>query len=253
MGSSEQQYKTPRVSPQLSASQMAEYLGATSTRRTKIIQEARFPKVTQVAYYDKCREGLGKFMADDARSYTHLSETLDYLQRRSARPDAGDWVKRDGRLSTEAIESFQLGYNKLGLAKLKCRLLHGNPVPLVYGRTKISVRPDVAVIRPNMGGNDAVGGIIFVFSRGESSTNKRQDRCKTLAGLIYQCAMARLQSLGDADPDLCLAVDVVERKVHGCPGKFTQKLRLIKESCEEIADRWLSVPQPADYDGPDYD
>lgn len=242
-----------RPTPQLSANQLAEYLMASAPRRASIIRAARFPKTAVVAQYDKAREGLVEFLADGARSLNHLARALENLARREGRPAASTWIIRDSRFSQEAIEVFQRGYNRLGLPRLNCRAIHGRQPPLVFGPTKVSVTLDVTTHKPVSGERDHVGGAILVFSRGEKSSKSRIDRCKTIAGLIYLFCAKHLAALGEADPSICLAIDVFNSTPHVPPGTFARKLRQIEHSCEEIGSRWKTIKAPADYDGPDYE
>ncbi|MHC2577373.1 hypothetical protein ACVI1J_000907 [Bradyrhizobium diazoefficiens] len=128
MGTTEDKPKfNYRATPQLSANQMAEYLSpsTSSTRRTGIIRDARFPKTSIVAQYARGREGLVNFLGDGTRSYGHLAEATVALEKREAKPGASTWMKRDSRGSIEAIEAFQRHYNKFGFSKLDCRPVHG--------------------------------------------------------------------------------------------------------------------------------
>ena len=231
---------------------MADYVTASPTRRRSIIRDARFPKSSVVAQYDKAREGLVNFLDDGTRNLKHLADMKDHLEKREVRPDATDWLKRDSRSSVEAIVAFQLAYNKLGLAALKCMKPHGRLPLLGIGPTKISVALDLIVLKPNPAGKDRVGGALFLFSKGEASPAKRAERCKTIAGLIYQTCLKNLAGMGDVDPALCLAVDVFSSTAHRAPGSFAKGLKQVQESSQEIADRWKSITPPADYDGPDF-
>ena len=230
---------------------MAEYLGASSTRRTSIIREARFPKTSIVAQYDRARDALVKFLTDRARSLNHLATATDQLGKREARPTATEWVKRDCRFSIEAIEAFQRGYNRLGLPQIDCLPKEGRQRPLTIGPTRVSVSLDVITRQPVMRGADNIGGAVFLFSRGERSTRNRIDRCKTIAGLAYQFARERLTNFGEIDRSICFAIDVFAQKSYGTPGTFVRKLRQIEHACEEIAARWNSINPPGDYDGPE--
>jgi hypothetical protein len=232
---------------------MAEYLVASPPRRTSIIREARFPKVSIVAHYDLARDGLTTFLTDNTRSLRHISETRERLARREARPDAGDWIVKDCRASTESLDLFVKAYNRLMLSGLACHPIHGKQAPLHVGPTKIQVNLDVRTVKPVMNGKDQVGGAILLFSRGETSSEKRIDRCKTIAGLIHMAVTSAFSSLGDPERGICLAVDVFAGKSYTPPGTFARKLRHIEDSCEEIADRWKRVGAPEDYDGPPYD
>jgi hypothetical protein len=241
-----------RASPQLSANQMAEYLSssATSTRRRGIIREARFPKTSQVAQYDRAREGLVNFLDDGTRSFRHLAGATEALERREIRPDATNWIKRDSRFSIEAIDAFQRSYNKLIFPKLDCRAVRGSQPVLDMFPTKIGVTLDFTIHRPTKGGRDQIGAAIFLFSRGETSSKSRVERSKTTAGLIFTHVSRFLGGLGDPDPTICLAVDVFGGVAHTPPGTFSRKLRNVADACEEIAGQWKTVSPPTDYDGP---
>lgn len=232
---------------------MAEYLGSStsSTRRTSIIREARFPKTSQVAQYDKAREGLVNFLGDGTRSYKHLAEARDYLDKRGARPNATEWIKRDSRFSAEAIAAFERAYNKLSLVKLDCRPVHGRSPHLDMWPTRISVAMDFTIHKPVPGEKDKIGAAILLFSRGESSTKTRIERSKIIAGLIYTHCNRFMKGRGDSDPSLCFAVDVFNGKEHTPPGTFARKLRNVADACDEIAARWKTITPPSDYDGPD--
>lgn len=230
---------------------MAEYLTASPPRRKTIIQEARFPKVSVVAQYQKARESLVEFLSDGTRSLNHFARATEYLSRREARPDATEWLKRDSRFSNEAIEVFQRAYNKLGFPKIACEQLHGRHGALVFGPTRVSVDLDVVTRRRNMKGRDHIGGVVLVFSKGEPLNRKRIERCKVLAGLCYTFCSTFLKDFGDIDRTLCLAVDVFGQLAYKPPGTFAVKLKHVEESCEEIGARWRTVAPPADYDGPE--
>lgn len=220
---------------------------ASSTRRKAIIRDARFPKKSVVAQYDSARDAIVEFLRDDARSLDHLARGADQLAKREARAES-DWVKRDSRLSAEALDAFQRAYNKLGLTKLL--FSRGEQLRLTDWSTRVSVSLDLIARRKNMEGRDRVGGVIFLFSKGEASIAKRIDRGKTIAGLVLTACHSHLNSLGDPDRALCLAVDVFAGVAHSPPGTFSRKLRLVEDSCEEIATRWKTIEPPSDYDGP---
>ncbi|MHC2585390.1 hypothetical protein [Bradyrhizobium diazoefficiens] len=256
MGTTEDKPKfNYRATPQLSANQMAEYLSpsTSSTRRTGIIRDARFPKTSIVAQYARGREGLVNFLGDGTRSYGHLAEATVALEKREAKPGASTWMKRDSRGSIEAIEAFQRHYNKFGFSKLDCRPVHGRQPLLDLWPTRISVSLDFTIHRSTTGGNNAVGGAVLLFSKGETSTNARVERSKIIAGLIHTYTGRFLGGVGDPDPALCLAVDVFGGIAHKPPGSFVKKLRNVADACDEIAARWRTVRPPSGYDGPEPD
>lgn len=234
---------------------MAEYLCSTtsSTRRKGIIVEAKFPKTSQVAQYDRAREGLVKFLTDGTRSFKHLADAADHLAKRGASPGATEWIQRDSRYSVEAIDAFQRSYNKLGFRKLDCRPVIGRFPLLEIGPTKISVSLDFTVHKPVSGQKDEVGGALLLFSRGESSSKNRVERSKIIAGLIYTACLRHIPHAGEIEPSLCLAVDVFGAQAYTPPGTFAKKLRNVQDACDEIAGGWPRAAPPADYDGPNPD
>ncbi len=240
-----------RANPQLSANQMAEYLAATASRRKSIIREARFPRTSAVARYNKARECLVNFLTDGSRSLNHIASAIDHLSKRESRPGATDWVKTDCRFSIEAIDRFQRSYNRLGLASVLCEKIHGRQPALVFGPTKVSVSLDVLTRKRNRDEPDSIGGAILVFSRGEGSGRQRVERCKTVAGLAYEFCLTHLESIGEADTSICLGIDVFGERSHLPHGTFSRKRKHIQDSCDEIGSRWRSVDPPPDYDGPD--
>jgi len=253
MEPSDKKKYTYRPHPQVSANQIAEYLGASSTRRKRIIRDARFPKISVVAQYDKAREGLVNFLDDDTRSFKHLATAQDHLEKRKLRVDATDWLKRDSDASIEAMEIFQSAYNKFGFAKFTCREVTGKqPLLDLWKTTKISVHLDLLLRKPVMGANhDNIGGAIFLFSRGETSNKARVERSKVIAGLIYTYCGNILKEMGVADPSLCLAVDVFGKVTYKPPGTFAAKIKNVADACEEIHARWKTIAPPDDYDGPE--
>jgi hypothetical protein len=180
-----------------------------------------------------------------------LAKATDYLDRRDARPDAGEWIRRDKRLSKEAIETFQRLYNKLKLSPLDCRPITTRQPPLDMWPTRISVHLDATTHRHVANGHDRIGGLIFLFSRGETSSAKRAAKCKTIAGLAHTFCARFLTGNADPDLSLCFAVDVFGGISHPPPGTFARQLSHIEDACEEIAGRWRNIEPPDDYDGPD--
>jgi hypothetical protein len=250
MGLTAQKY-TFRRHPQLSANQIADYLGASPTRRKSIIRAARFPKLSVVAQYGKAREGLVNFLGDGTRSKRHLADARDYLAKRYSKAGASDWLKRDSRQSGEAVDAFDRAYNKLGLRAYDCRPVPGRLPRLdEWGTTRISVDLDLTIHVPtDGGGRDRIGGIILLFSRGASSGSARIEQSRIIASLILQFCNRFMIERGDPDKAFCLAIDVFEGRAHRPHG--IRKMDYVRDACEEIATRWLSMTPPDDYDGSD--
>ncbi len=229
---------------------MAEYIAASPTRQRAIRRDARFPKTSVVAQYKPAREGLIDFLDDASRSLNHLATATNRQERRENTSGVSDWVKRDSRLSIEAIEAFQRSYNQLGFAALDFEALPKRQPHLEIWPTKVSVNLDLLVRSRQKDGNDKVGGVIFLFSKGEASSRKRIDQSKNVAGLILTYCSHLMGGYGEADPKLCLAVDVFSGIAHTPPGSFSRGARQMEICSRDIADLWNRTPPPDDYDGP---
>jgi hypothetical protein len=239
-----------RPIPQLSASQMAEFIASDSpTRRRTIIREAQFPPTSVVTQYRGAREGLVKFLSDGTRSPRHFARAIVDLDDRS-KASPSTWVKADCLNSIEAIERFQAAYNRMLLRKLDCRIPSGKKWQISDWPTTISVSFDLTLHKPQPTGPDKFGAVQFVFGKGEAKTKKRAEQCANMAGLIYTFCQRNLKGFGVADPALCIAVDVFSGTEYRCPGTFTRKLRHVEDSCHDIAALWHTIPPPSDYDGP---
>lgn len=205
-----------------------------------------------MALYDGARQGCTQFLNDNGRSFRHITDSVERLNKRLTRSDLTEWVRKDSLASIEAIEAFQTHYNKTGLSKFDCREVTGRQPYIDEWPTRISVSLDLTVHRPTRGERDKVGGVILFFAKGEDKDNKRFERLKTAANLIFVFASRFLTHHGDADKKLCFAVDVFGRRIVQPTGEFLRGTKLIAESCEEIADRWSAIAPPADYDGPEW-
>jgi hypothetical protein len=237
--------------PRLSANQLADYLNASSTRRKRVIQDAKFPRTVIVARYDGARDGIADYLCDLARPTSTLVTAIDQMKAKAEASDS-PWTKQDSLLSIEAIESFHSAYgnNKMGVRKIECRPMTASRPPLPIEGVQVSVSLDATTHRKDKDGKDRVGGVILLFSKSETSSNSRADRCKTAAVLALMFAEKHLTSYGKADPKLCFALDIFGGTAHPAPGTYKQKLNNINAACDEIADRWESIEPPPDYDGP---
>lgn len=237
--------------PRLSANQLSEYLTASPTRRKSIIRDAQFPKTVLVARYDGARDGICRFLADGTRPQRILAEAVGALNARHGEAGATDWIKDDTRLSVAALQAFQKIYGQLALAKIDCRRVVKRVSPLKIADVEISVQLDLTTHRLGKnGGADTVGGVVMLFSKTETSSKSREERCRTASVLAALFAEQSLGYLGEMDHKLCFSLDVFGGRLYQAPGTYKRKQTLMQDSCEEIHLRWMTIEPPSDYDGP---
>jgi hypothetical protein len=239
--------------PRVSANQLADYLNASSTRRKRVIQDAKFPRTVIVARYGAARDGIADYLCDLARPTSKLVTAIDQMKTEAAATES-PWIKQDSLLSIEAVESFHSAYgnNKMGVKKIECRPVTKGAPPLSIEKVQVNVFLDATTHRKDKDGTDRVGGVILLFSKSETSSNIRVDRCKTAAVLALMFAEKNLKAFGKPDHKLCFALDVFGGAAIVAPNSYKQRLNNINAACEEIAGRWDGIEPPPDYDGPSW-
>lgn len=236
--------------PRLSANQLAEYLKASPPRRKQIVKAAKFPQTVIVAQYRGARESISKYICSPARDQKILSTGIGRMKEREAQPNATVWVKEDSRRSIEAIAAFEKNANAMGVGKLDCRPLVPGLPPLHIAGVDININLDATTHRLVKGEN-AVGGVIFLFSKAdEASAKARTERCRISAILAYLFAKEHLGYIGVSDPKLCYSFDVLTGNAVQAPSTHKTVLSHMADSCEEVVLRWAATSPPDDYDGP---
>lgn len=236
--------------PRLSANQLADYLSASSTRRKRIVEDAKFPRTIIVARYDGARDTITDYLCDIARPTGKLVDAIGALKTKSEKTDS-PWTKQDSLLSIEAIEAFHSAYSKqqMGVKKIECQILPLTQPPLFIEGTRVSVRLNATTHMTEKDGTKRIGGIILLFSKAETVLAARAERCRIAAVLALLFAQANLK-YAKADPKLCFALDVFGGKAYPAPGTYKQRMSNISTACEEVALRWPTIQPPSDYDGP---
>jgi hypothetical protein len=238
--------------PRVSANQLSDYLNASSTRRKRIIQDAKFPRTVIVARYGGARDVIADYLCDIARPTGKLVDATQTLKTESDKTDS-PWIKQDSLLSIEAIEAFHSAYMKdqMGVRKIECRPIIGTSLPsLSIEGTRVNVMLNATTHMKDKKGTQQVGGIILLFSKTETLLAARAERCRVAAVLALLFALNHLEHAGKADPKLCFAIDVFGGKAYPAPNAYKQRMGNINTACEEIADRWARIEPPSDYDGP---
>jgi hypothetical protein len=236
--------------PRLSANQLAEYLGATPTRRVTIIRDAKFPKTAQVALYRDARLAVARHLCAGGGGSDHIWMAIERLTERADEPDASPWVIDDCRRSIEMLEAFARLSNELGLARFEFRIVSGTLPHLLIAGVSVSVSISATVHRTSRDGARQVGGLTLFLSKAMAEDAASPERAAVSALLCFMFAEECLGHLGVADHKLCLAFDVAGGKVFAAPKGQAKRRRDMGYACAEIARAWPTVEAPRGYDGP---
>ena len=238
--------------PRLSANQLAEYLGATPSRRTTIIREAKFPKTSQVALYREARLAVARFLCAGPDGPDHIGLAVARLAERSADPDVSSWIVDDCRRSIEVLEAFARMSNELALGRYEFRSISGTLPHLLLSGVSVSVNIAATVHRTSRDGIHQVGGLALFLSKAMAGDDASPERAAVSALLCLMFAEARLTHLGVADYRLCLVLNVAGGKLIAAPKGQQRRRNYLTHACAEIARAWPTIaPPPRDYDGPD--
>lgn len=216
--------KTPRFS----VNKLGEYMGATASRRKRIIYDQKYPSSFIVSQYKDAKEAIIKYIIKD---YDENIIT-----------DAIEKIKKSVTLKEQDIENSVLALNealKTNLPDLssfiKTRCKDNNPKINING-LEISVNPDVVVKNGNK-----VGCIKTHVIKTEQN-RLTQEASLYVGVLLHQYAVANLLSKGEsADPNLCISIDCFGNSHETAPKAIARRLSNIQAACEEIVRAWESA------------
>jgi hypothetical protein len=234
--------------PAISANQLADYLTATPHGRKRIIQSARWQSTAVVARYKHARAAIGACLCDATKSPTTYGKQRAALQERLANAQSA-WERSDLEASVEALDRYNATLNITGANKLECTAVAGSVPQLIIGGLRVRVTPDVTITRNDPKDSAPhVGAVLAMIAKGENSGNKRKEKAKTAAVLVWLFAEQYLSSKGIPDRKLCYAFDVFDGNLVAAGSSIATRVNNITAACEEIAHGWAKATPPDDID-----
>lgn len=222
----------------ITASALIRYCFAQAPERQRIIQEfrdAEFPVFK--GWYGETEGAIRRYVASPDASDRSLTDLEAVLEKR---PATSDFEESRILKQLEALEAAR----NLDLSPLKLSgtvaLLEDTLTPLELQGVRVSVRPTNIVKRSRLGFRDPLIGVIKPYI---STSNPLSPESAALLGaLLHWYAELHLSHAGEADPTLCFVIDVFQRRVFTAPRSFKKRRDLLLYSCQEIAERWNTVP-----------
>ncbi|SOC16844.1 hypothetical protein SAMN05877809_10910 [Rhodobacter sp. JA431] len=229
----------------MSANQLAEYTLASPTRRQTILRNAKYSPTFLVTRYGAAKSAICDYLADDTRQPSQLA-LAEQLQIDLSKSDGTAYSKNDAALSAEAISNFRGMIGPNFLKGLTFTVNTSQLPKLPIAGVDVSVNLDL--VSRNIG-KGRVGGVLLQTSKAVASKGWREDHSKCVSSLVWMLASKHLQSLGEVDRKLCLAIDVFAMKTTPAPSNYKRTLANIEASCAEIAMFWPHISPPSDFDG----
>lgn len=213
--------------PRISINQLAEYCEASSSRRKKIVQNAKDPKPYMVTWYSEARKAIKDFfIAEDDRV---LSEAIDHI---GDLPNESDFQTSNNALSIEALE-IMLDCEFTKLAEFSFKEFDQDNTLIEIAGVDISVNPDLILTK-----DDQVGALKIHIKKDGLST----ESLKRVAVVLHQYVKDYVA--GDdqtANSKMCFSFDVFSEQIVCSPSSFKRRMQEIEDACSEIALWWESL------------
>jgi len=225
-------FTAERQSARISINKLGEYLSAGPTRRRTILTEQRNPRVFQVTWYRWAERAIRSFLVDhldDAEHFLAERERIAQLEITSRH----DEVRQSTNLA--AMDAFMAVLPELPIDGASMFAAHDDAPHVSFGGVEVSVRPEVILTGANSKGLPRVGALKLFLSQSHPLDDTTG---LYVAAVLHQFAEEHLTDHGVADPQLCIVVDVFQRKFWTAPRHYKRRVQDIDAACEEIAAMW---------------
>lgn len=220
--------------PRVSVSKLAEYLGATPTRRRSIIVEQKRPNPFRTARYTDAQRILVEAV-EQGCEVSVFEAGIAGLESKFTRSDHEEECRQNCMLAVKA-GLFLAGVLPLAKGSFEGTDLK-HPAAIMIGDVEVSVRPEI-LMRVEKGPRAGkLGAVKFVFSK----THPMSDDAAECAGaLLYEYMR---QNFGEkaVSREHCFVIDVFANKCVTAPKSVIARMRDIVAACEEIARAWMAL------------
>lgn len=155
-----------------------------------------------VIRYDDARSAVIEHLRSNGTVKGGLNNAIVALQRKASGEGMTDYKKQNCKLSTEAIEAFQISEKKLGIGRVKFKAPNLGTTKLRIGGVSLSISIDLVTQKIGTDGKKTIGGIILVFSKSGSAKNDLARRCPTIAMPVFQLIKQDLEPGDICDPKM---------------------------------------------------
>lgn len=215
--------------------------------REKIIRAARFPPVNPVVQYQESKRLMRQFLASDRSTTLELENARDrFISFEESETNPHRALRF--RLDHQAISAFLDQLSAQGLDMLQVVSAPAD-LSLPVEAVNVKTRLDAEVLGQSRYGAHVSGGLMIFSPQSEAARKNVQDRLQTMAALIHWTLTVRSPNR-EAKPGLCRVWDLSSGEMTPSKPTYSRLQGKVEATCREVAARWLSVPPPPDYDGP---
>jgi hypothetical protein len=240
--------RTPvqRVSPRLSASQLADYLVApTPIGQMGILRQAKNPGPSKpmIIQYQLAKRAIAECLRNRIQLNQIVARTITELEARRDNGGNGPLIRDDAQRCIDVILAFQQAQNQMDLWQHEYQEPTIPSPSLNINGVEISVFPDVvASIQQRAAAR--IGQVFIRCTIGQASDvaeNRRAAANGHLATIAHMHTMQYLAHTGTPHAPTSMVIDVPRQTVVRGSVNFAQRVANIEAACIMIAAVWPSV------------
>jgi len=231
-----------RNEARISVNKLGEYLGATPSKRHKLLNDQKRPAAFKAPYYQEAERPIVDYLTskinidslvDTARKLLERSPGSDWDEHRN--PNCADAILHLAKIKqTDALMEFEREAGQRTNGKI---MISGLPV---------SVRPEVILKGKDRSGNPVYGAIKLNISgsltlNGQVGTHPVGEYVATTVHQYMEQYLADNGMEGKAKPGMCYVVDVFARQVYQAPNNCRSMRKDIAAACDEIKNQWPHI------------
>lgn len=215
----------------ISLNQFVEFYGSSNYARTKIIKQQLVPDKVLIPWYQGAKAAMRKYYRD-VQDVSPLVKGIETITKKI--PDKR-WKEIDKASSIQALQ-IMLQLHIAPLLRLKhYELVIPETKILFINDVEIAVTPDI-IFKSQVNGRVVYGAVKTHVSKG-----KRFDleQCQIMAAVILKYLNENVvEAQAEADPRLCIAIDVFAERVVNAAGQNMIHTNKIRSICQELKEMW---------------
>ena len=217
----------------ISLNKLGEYLTANSSRRKRIVYDAKNPKGFIVTRYKSAREAIKEYIISQYDENLMI-DRINILEKKDV---DSDFQENDRDTSIEALDHI-LDSTFPDLSGFHIEDSNGGNPKVTISDVEVSVNPDL-IIRGTYRGKKVIGAIKIHLSKGNILNEEGSKNVSTMIRSFVQDHIAEDDEI--VEPKLCLSIDAFGKTCVESPKTFIRRMGYIESACEEIAMWWDKV------------
>lgn len=226
--------------PQMSVSQLADYMAASEQMKRSIIRGCKYRAIARVVQHAEARAVIAEHLLDGAPNAAALAEKAAAIRAKLADTDFEEDVNEH---NADYVARFSMVLDQVDLPEGIGLELPSPIGPMTLHGVKLTFRPQLMVKKPTKKNKLLTGAIMLRYAKG-----------KPLAPSIaaYQSSatfgfmrMFDQDKVSEADKALSITLDAYAGRCYAAPkDKAVYFFKEMRAACEAISERWPAIKPP---------